>query len=213
MNIQILTFNPLEENTYILYDETKEAVIIDPGCFYEEEETILTNFIRSNKLKVKLLLNTHLHFDHILGNGFVAKTYGVKPMAHKDDEFFLTSLPAQLKMFGFPDMGPSPAIGQYLKENDIIEFGNQKLQILEIPGHSPGSIAFYNKDAKSVIVGDALFKSSIGRTDLAGGNLQQLLDSIQNKLFVLPPDTVVYSGHGASTTIGDEVEHNPFFTK
>ncbi|MEN9917887.1 MAG: hypothetical protein RL662_323 [Bacteroidota bacterium] len=211
MKIKMFTFNPVEENTYILYDDTNECVIVDAGCFHSVEKEELTQFIKDNSLIVKHILNTHLHFDHVFGNAFVCKQFGLQPQAHINDEFLLDGMPAQLRMFGFPDMEPTPKVGKYLKENDIVEFGNQKLLVLEVPGHSPGSIAFYNKEANCVIVGDALFRGSIGRTDLVGGNHAQLLNVIQTKLFTLPPQTVVYAGHGPSTTIENELINNPFF--
>lgn len=211
MEVKIFEFNPVGENTFVLYDETKECVIIDAGAFNEEEENALRNFIQEKGLTVKHLLNTHLHFDHVFGNAFASGQYNLEPQANKADEFLLQAMPAQLRMFGFPDVAPPPAIGKDLKENDIVEFGNQKLKVLEVPGHSPGSVAFYNKEAGIVIVGDALFRGSIGRTDLAGGNHAQLLDSIRTKLFTLPADTVVYPGHGPATTIGEEMNNNPFF--
>lgn len=211
MEIKIFEFNPVGENTFVLYDETKECVIIDAGAFDEEENRIMFDFISKNNLVVKHLLNTHLHFDHVFGNLTASERFNLSPQAHKADEFLLDAMPAQLRMFGFPDMGLPPSIGKCLKDNDIIEFGNQKLEVLEVPGHSPGSVAFYNKEAGVVIVGDALFRGSIGRTDLAGGNHSQLLNSISSKLFVLPADTKVYPGHGPATTIGEEIQHNPFF--
>lgn len=211
MKIKIFEFNPVGENTFVLYDETKECVIIDAGAFDSDEKEALQDFISKNGLIVKHLLNTHLHFDHVFGNAFVVEKFNVQPQANKQDEFLLEAMPAQLRMFGFPDIEQSPAIGRYIQENDVIEFGNQKLKVLEVPGHSPGSVAFYNEEAGVVIVGDALFRGSIGRTDLAGASHSQLLDSITSKLFTLPADTVVYPGHGPSTTIGEEINHNPFF--
>jgi len=211
MEIKIFEFNPIAENTYVLYDDSHECVIIDAGTFYPDEERGLLNFILNKDLVVKHLLNTHLHFDHVFGNGFVQEQFHVKPQAHKEDEFLLEAMPAQLRMFGFPDMPPAPSINKYLKENDVVEFGAQKLIILEVPGHSPGSIAFYSPEGECVFVGDALFRGSIGRTDLVGGNHDQLLESIRTKLFTLPPETVVYPGHGPATTIREEILNNPFF--
>ncbi|MDL2215391.1 MBL fold metallo-hydrolase [Dysgonomonas sp. OttesenSCG-928-M03] len=211
MEIKIFEFNPIAENTYVLYDDSHECVIIDAGCFYPDEERGLLNFILNNDLVVKSLLNTHLHFDHVLGNAFVHEQFHVKPIANEKDEFLLEAMPAQLRMFGFPEVPPSPGIGKYIKENDVIEFGNQKLIVLEVPGHSPGSVAFYSPQSECVFVGDVLFRGSIGRTDLAGGDQEQLLESIRTKLFTLPPETVVYSGHGAMTTIREEIKSNPFF--
>lgn len=212
MDIKIFQFNPISENTYVLYDDTKECVIIDAGCFYPDEQRYLLSFILDNDLVVKHLLNTHLHFDHIFGNGFIYDQFGVKPEANKEDEFLLEGLPGQLRAFGFDNRGiTSPEIGTYLNENDVVTFGNQRLIVLQIPGHSPGSIVFYNQEAGCVFVGDVLFRGGIGRTDLARGNYNQLIDGIKEKLFTLSPHTVVYPGHGPMTTIGEEVKNNPFF--
>lgn len=211
MNIKIFEFNPVRENTYILSDETQDCVIIDPGCYNDNEKFELTNYIESNNLTVKHILNTHLHFDHIFGSNFVESKYDLQTQAHKADEFLIENLSEQLAMFGFPPMNIKPTIGRNLTEGDVIFFGNQKLIVLEVPGHSPGSIAFYNKDAKYIISGDALFRLSIGRTDLPLGDLDLLVSGIKQKLFTLPPETTVYPGHGPKTTIGDEIKSNPFF--
>lgn len=211
MNIKVFEFNPVSENTYILYDQTHECVIIDAGCFYPTEKATLTSFIAENNLKVKHLLNTHLHFDHIFGNSFVEEQYGVQTEANAGDEFLLDQLSAQLQMFGFdPNETKRPHIGTYLNEGDVVTFGNQKLQILHVPGHSAGSLVFYNQEANVLLVGDVLFKGSIGRTDLPGGNYEQLIEGIKSKLLTLPPHTLAYSGHGPSTTIAYEIAHNPF---
>lgn len=210
MEIKIFQFNPIGVNTYVLYDETNECVIIDAGCFYHDEKEYLLNFILDNNLVVKHLLNTHLHFDHVLGNEFVKEQFGLDTEANKFDQFLLDGLPAQMRMFGFDPIENVPVVGRYLEEGDIVEFGNQQLKILQIPGHSPGSIVFYSSENNCVFVGDVLFRYSVGRTDLAGGDHRQLIEGIQQKLLVLPPDTVVYPGHGPATTIGDEKRSNPF---
>lgn len=211
MEIKLFEFNPVAENTYIVYDDTQECVIIDAGCFYPDEKNTLLDFILNNNLVVKHVLNTHLHFDHVFGNTFVYEQFGLQPEANKKDEFLLEAMPAQLRMFNLPQVGATPGIGTYLQDGDIIKFGKQEFLVLEVPGHSPGSIAFYDKKNNCVFVGDALFRGSIGRTDLAGGNHDQLLYSIRTKLFTLPADVKVYSGHGAQTTIGLEIQTNPFF--
>ncbi|PXV68183.1 glyoxylase-like metal-dependent hydrolase (beta-lactamase superfamily II) [Dysgonomonas alginatilytica] len=211
MNIKIFEFNPIAENTYVLYDETNECVIIDAGCFYPDEKQELLDFILDNNLVVKHLLNTHLHFDHVFGNKFILDQFHLKTKAHQADQFLLEGMPAQMRMFGFKDGEDAPEIGTYIKENDTIEFGNQKLLVLEVPGHSPGSVAFYSAEGNCAIVGDALFRGSIGRTDLAQGNQDQLLQAIRQKLFTLPAETVVYPGHGPKTTIAQEMRSNPFF--
>lgn len=210
MEVKVFQFNPIGENTYIAYDETKECVIIDAGCYFEDEKELLLNFILDNNLTVKHLLNTHLHFDHVLGNEFIKEQFGFDTEANEQDKFLLDGLQAQMRMFGFEPVKNTPHIGKYLNEGDTIEFGNQKLNVFHTPGHSPGHIVFYNAKAGSVFVGDVLFQSSIGRTDLAGGNFNQLIESIHSKLLVLPPETIVYSGHGPATSIDREMKNNPY---
>lgn len=210
MNIKTFEFNPVRENTYVLSDETNECVIVDPGCYDNAEKLELTNYIEKNNLNVKHILNTHLHFDHIFGSHFVESKYDLHTEANKADEFLIDNLNEQLAIFGFPPMHEKLTIGKYLNEGDVVTFGNQELLIIEVPGHSPGSIAFYNKEANCLISGDALFKQSIGRTDLPLGDLTLLLKGIREKLLSLPSDTTVYPGHGPKTTIGDEIKSNPF---
>ena len=211
MKIKTFEFNPLGVNTYVLYDKTGECVVIDASCFFPDERELLLNFILDNNLVVKHLLNTHLHFDHVFGVNFMASQFGLKLQVHPDDVFLLDNLPQQLQMFGFnTNVDYAPEIGNYLKENDIISFGEQQLKVLHVPGHSPGSIVFYNEKEKFAVVGDVLFNGSIGRTDLPGGNFDQLIEGIRTKLFTLPDDTEIYSGHGPKTTIGQEKKHNPF---
>lgn len=209
MKIKIFEFNPVSVNTYVLYDDTKECVIIDPGCYSQDEKKVLLDFILDNDLVVKHLLNTHLHFDHVFGDPFIADRFNVVIEANKGDEFLLEQMPLQLQMFGFDSSNTTiPKIGKYLNENDIIQFGHQSLLVLHIPGHSPGSIVFYNEKENSIFVGDVLFRGSIGRTDLVGGNHELLIKGIKEKLLKLPSDTVVYSGHGPLTTIGQEKRTN-----
>jgi hydroxyacylglutathione hydrolase len=211
MKIKLFEFSPLVVNTYVLSDETGECVVIDPACLHPDEKEMLFTYIVTNNLRVKHLLNTHLHFDHVLGNNFVASQFGVKPEAHPADEPLLKDIPNQLRMFGIHAPNLSiPPIGKYLKENDVVSFGNQQLHVFHIPGHSPGSIIFYHKATHRAFVGDVLFNGSIGRTDLAGGNYDLLVEGIKNKLFVLPDETIVYPGHGPATTIGNEKKYNPF---
>jgi len=210
MEVKAFEFNPIAENTYVLYDDTRECVIIDAGCFYPDEKVELLNFILNNDLVVKHLLNTHLHFDHILGNAFVKEQFDVYPEGNKADNFLLRTMNIQLKMYGFPRQGRTPRIQTFLKENDVVEFGNQRFVVLEVPGHSPGSIAFYSEENECVFSGDALFRGTIGRTDIARGDHGQLIESIRTKLFTLPLETVVYPGHGPATTIKQEMMHNFF---
>lgn len=211
MIVKTFEFNPISENTYIAYDETKECVIIDPGCFYPDEKNDLFNFITNNDLIVKHVLNTHLHFDHVFGLNFIEDQFHIKTEANKADEFLLENMPAQLQMFGFRNIDEKiPTVGHYLKENDVVTFGNQRMIVLEVPGHSPGSVVFYNQEAGCLFAGDVLFRGSIGRTDLAGGNYEQLIKGIKEKLLPLPGNTIVYSGHGPTTTIAFEKQNNPY---
>lgn len=211
MKIKTFEFNPLGVNTYVLYDETGECVVIDAACFFPDEKELLFNFIHDNNLVIKHLINTHLHFDHLFGVNFLASQFDLKLQAHKADVFLLENLTDQLQMFGFKtNTNYTPEIGKYLTENEIIRFGNQQLHVLHVPGHSPGSVVFFNEKAKLAVVGDVLFNGSIGRTDLPGGNFNRLINGIREKLFTLPDETVIYSGHGPTTTIGYEKKHNPF---
>jgi len=210
MQIQQFTFNPFQENTYVVYNDEKEALIIDPGCYSANEENKLKDFIESNSLNVKMLVNTHLHIDHVLGNAFIEKTYQVKATANSEDEFWLKGLEEQSRMFGLKLRHETPSLGNYIHEGDILMLGKDTFKVFQVPGHSPGSIVLYNASCNCVFVGDVLFENSIGRTDLQGGNYQSLIEGIQNKLLTLPENTVVYCGHGPSTTIKREKENNPF---
>ncbi len=211
MQIKRFEFNMFSENTYVVWDEgTKECAIIDAGCFWQEEQKLLSDFISGHELKVTHLLNTHLHLDHVFGNAFVAREYGIKPEAGKEDEFLLQTLEIQCRIFGFTQNEPTVNIGKYLKEGEQVKVGSIVFDILHVPGHSPGSLAFYSAEHACVFVGDVLFDHSIGRTDLEGGDFGQLQDSIIRKLFILPDDTVVYSGHGIPTKIGIEKRENPY---
>ncbi|MBC8110694.1 MAG: MBL fold metallo-hydrolase [Verrucomicrobia bacterium] len=207
--VQTFTFNTLQENTYLIYDETREAIIIDAGCYSRAEEKLLTDFVSDNQLTVKALLATHSHIDHVLGNAFVKKTYGVKLHIHPKDETTLRSVKLYAAMYGFPAFQESEADG-FLNEGDIFRFGNTDLKILFVPGHAPGHIAFYNEAEGYVIGGDVLFKQSIGRTDLPGSDFEVLMHSIRTQFFTLPDQTVVYAGHFGETTIGEEKKYNPF---
>ena len=211
MVIKKFEFNPFPVNTYILWDEvSKEAIIIDAGCYFEEERTELINYIRDNKLTIKHLLATHLHLDHNFGNPFVSKTFNIKLEANKGGEFLLQNMEAQARAFNMPLPDAPIPIGKYINENDEISFGTNTLRAIHVPGHSPGSIVYYCEQEKVAFAGDVLFRSSIGRTDLAGGDFNTLIIGIKNKLFTLPDDTIVYPGHGPFTSIGFEKQHNPF---
>ncbi|HHV86061.1 MAG TPA: MBL fold metallo-hydrolase [Petrimonas sp.] len=211
MKIKIFEFNPLGVNTYVLYDETGECIVVDASCFFSDENELLLNFILDNNLTVKYLVNTHLHFDHIFGVNFMASQFGLKLQAHRDDIFLLEKMSEQLQLFGFnTNVDYTPEVGRYLSEDDVISFGEQQLKVLHVPGHSPGSIVFYNEREQFAVVGDVLFNGSIGRTDLLGGNFEQLIEGIRTKLFTLPDKTEIYPGHGQKTTIGREKRDNPF---
>lgn len=211
MKIKRFEFNMFPVNCYVLWDETKEAVVIDPGCFYEEERQTLKNFILTNGLKVKHLLNTHLHLDHIFGNPFMVKEFEVEASGNKADEFWLEEAPKQSRMFGFRLQETPAPLGHYINDGDHISFGNTTLEAIHVPGHSPGSLVYYSKTDHCMFSGDVLFQGSIGRADLSGGNFDELIENICSKLFILPAETIVYPGHGAPTTIGIEKAENPFF--
>lgn len=211
IQIQTFTFNAFQENTYVLYDKTGECVIIDPGCYDKSEKYELTSFIETNQLKVKYLLNTHCHIDHVLGNAFVKHTYKVDLYIHRADEPVLRAVETYASSYGFAQYEPTLP-GHFLEEGDTVKFGNTSLDVLFVPGHAPGHIAFYNKEEKFCIAGDVLFQGSIGRTDLSGGDFQTLIKSIRTKLFPLGDDVTVYPGHGDPTTIGEEKKYNPFLT-
>jgi len=209
ITIQSFVFNAFQENTYIISDDTKECAIVDPGCYEEHEKKELSDYILENQLSVKMLLNTHCHIDHILGNEFVKQKYGSKLYLHKTEVFVLNAQKILAAHYGFNLYQPATP-DNYLNEGDLIEFGTQKFSVLFVPGHSPGHIAFYNEKEKVVLAGDVLFLNSVGRTDLPGGNHNTLIESIHKKLFTLPDDVTVYPGHGGETTIGLEKRTNPF---
>lgn len=209
LKIKSFEFNPFQENTYLLYDETGECVIIDPGCIGPEEEIALRKFITGQKLTVTQLINTHCHIDHVLGNAFVKKTFRVNLFIHEQEAPLLKAVKTYAPNYGFFKYQDTEADG-FIDERDTIHFGNQSLKILFVPGHSPGHIALYDAASKSLIGGDVLFQSSIGRTDLPGGDFDTLISSIHNKFFTLPDDVTVYCGHGPTTKIGVEKRTNPF---
>lgn len=207
--IQKFVFSPIKENTYVLFNEFKDCIIIDSGCYFEDEKEALHNFISQNALTPKLLLNTHCHLDHVFGNKYVAEKYGLTLHLHEKELAVLTFAPASGLMYNMPFDNYA---GEFilLKKGDKVNIGKDELEIIEAPGHSPGSICYYCRKQNFLIGGDVLFYRSIGRTDLPGGDHQTLLSSIRNNLFVLPAETIVYNGHGDSTNIGDEIKYNPF---
>jgi hydroxyacylglutathione hydrolase len=210
-SIQSFENNPYQENTYILFDESNECAIIDPGMYTSVEQNEVVNFIRNNHLKPVLLLNTHCHIDHVLGNKFISDQYGLKPRFNAGELPVLEAVVAYAPMMGIRyEVSPLP--DEFLPEQGTIQFGNTELTLVFAPGHSPAHLCYYDKKDNILIGGDVLFRGSIGRTDLPGGNFKQLLTNIEQKLFALPDDCIVYPGHGPETTIGFEKQHNPFLT-
>jgi hydroxyacylglutathione hydrolase len=209
MHIAQFTFNPFSENTYVLVDESKQCVIIDPGMTDEEEDSHLFDLIADEGYQPILVLNTHCHIDHILGNSATCKKYGIELWAHELELETLKRAPAASLMWNVP-YRESPIPHRFIKEGDQIKFGNTLLDILFLPGHAPGHIVFINHEDRVVIGGDVLFRGSVGRVDLPGCNAKDLVTSIQQKLYALPDGYVVYPGHGPETTIGEEKQHNSF---
>lgn len=209
LHIQSFMFNPVQENSYVLYNEKGAACIIDPGCYFSGEEQALKGFLDSNNLQPVLLLNTHCHLDHIFGNRFVQTTWGLELHLHPLEEQVLDRGPASGQAWGLPFTNYDGPLN-FLEDGDTLLLGNEPLEILFTPGHSPGSICYYSRAHKFLIGGDVLFNGSVGRTDLPGGDFKTLEQSIKTKLYTLPEDVVVYPGHGPSTTIADEIKTNPF---
>ncbi|MEO5650379.1 MAG: MBL fold metallo-hydrolase [Ginsengibacter sp.] len=207
--IKSFTFNPVQENTYLLYNEHKECIIIDPGCYYDHEKDELQSFINTNKLQPIILLNTHCHLDHVFGNKFIAEEYNLKLKTHILEQSVLEMAPASGLMFNLPFDSYMGEV-DFLEEGDVVSLRDDALKVIHAPGHSPGSICFYCARQNFIIGGDVLFKNSIGRTDLPYGSHEDLVKNIKEKLFTLPKDTKVYPGHGPATTIGDEIQSNPY---
>ena len=209
ISIKILVFNPFRENTYVVADDTRECIIIDPGCENIREKEELRADLAKNGLKPVALINTHCHIDHILGNAYIKKSFSIPLMIHKLELPLLNSSDQQRIIFGLePDESVEP--DSFVEESDLIRFGKTVFEVLHIPGHSPGSIVLVNRSERIAIVGDVLFQGSIGRTDLPGGNYNVLIKNIKEKLLVLDPDTIVYPGHGPATKISIERNSNPF---
>ena len=207
--IEVKSFvcNPYQENTYLLFDETKECVIVDPGMYSGPEQNAVLNFIKDEGLKPVRLLNTHCHIDHVLGNKFICDTFGLLPQFHKGELPVLTAVPSYAPQMGIRyELSPMPET--FLEESGTISFGNSTLELIFAPGHSPAHLCFYSKADQFLIGGDVLFYGSIGRTDLPGGNFDTLMKSIKKKLLVLPDDCTVYPGHGGETSIGFERNNN-----
>ena len=210
MEIFRLVFSPIDVNTYILADKDNKCAVIDCGCYTDAEFKRFTGFLEKKNLQPVLLLNTHCHLDHVFGSKWFLEKYGIGAFCHKAEEMNMKNCQKHALMFGLTmDAPPEPA--GLIDDGQVITSGSVKLKALFVPGHSAGSIAFYSEEDNVVFTGDALFAGSIGRTDLPGGSYETLINSINNKLFVLPADTVVYPGHGDSTTIGEEMRTNPYF--
>lgn len=205
-----LTFNPFQENTYLLYDDTKQCVIIDPGCLDDWEKRELERTIEQLDLMPVRLLNTHCHLDHIFGNRFVTEKYNLSLEIHSGEIPVLERAPQAAMLYGVAYRELSPAPGKFIEDGDIIKFGDTTLEAILTPGHSPASLCFFCAASNFLIAGDVLFYGSIGRTDLPGGDYDTLLESIVNRLLPLGDDVKVYPGHGQATTIGFEKQHNPF---
>ena len=211
MKVRAFICNMLHENCYLVYDEvSREAAVIDPGFYWDEEKRKFSEFVQANNLKVKYLLCTHLHFDHIFGNTFIEDTYGLKLCASPEDNDWITNFARSAARFGIPvDSTPRP-VDHPLHDGDTLMIGTEELKCIATPGHSAGGMCFYIPSCNILFAGDTLFQSSIGRTDFADGNYAQLINSIQKQLLTLPSKTIVYPGHGDPTSIEDEIKHNPY---
>jgi glyoxylase-like metal-dependent hydrolase (beta-lactamase superfamily II) len=208
LHIVRFTFNPFQENTYVLH-EGQEAIVVDPGCWNPSEQRELEDYLTQNALRPVRLVLTHAHIDHILGCAWMRDRYGLLPELHRADLPVLAAGERSATMYGLP-YDPAPEPKAFITEGSTILLGKEELQVLFVPGHAPGHIAFFHPAGRFVVSGDVLFQNSIGRTDLPGGNMDTLLRSIREQLFPLGDDVTVYSGHGPETTIGRERKHNPF---
>ncbi len=210
MKIYREVFSPIQVNTYILEGDEGDCIVIDCGCYGTSEERRLEQLFTARSLKPVLLLNTHCHLDHIFGNGFMLKTFDLRSWFHEGDSHNHTSATSHALMFGL-DMEEPPKPAGYLEDGEVVTAAGLSLEVIAVPGHSPGGIAFYSEKDGVIFTGDALFAGSIGRSDLPGGDHEQLMTNIRSRLFTLPPDTIVYPGHGPETTIREEMKSNPFF--
>ena len=212
--ITIKTFpcNQLQENTYVVSDDTRECVIIDCGAYFEEEFQAIQDYIETQQLKPVHLIATHGHFDHNFGNNFIFETYGLKVEISADDAYLINDLPGQFEsMIGVPLRRQYPEVDHFFEEDETIRFGHHTFDILKTPGHTPGGVTFYNKEESIAFTGDTLFRMSIGRTDFDRGSYKDIMDSLHNVIAKLPPDTVIFSGHGPKTTLAEELRYNPYF--
>ncbi|MEI6585371.1 MAG: MBL fold metallo-hydrolase [Sediminibacterium sp.] len=210
-HVKVFKFSPIQENTYLLYNDSHKAIIIDPGCYAAEEQETLKKFLTDNQLEPVQLLNTHCHLDHVFGNDWVHKTYGLELYIHPNEEKMLEFAPKSGENWGMPFINYSGPL-HFLNQENTISLGQDQLTIRFTPGHSPGSISFYCAEQGFIISGDVLFYESIGRTDLPMASHEQLLNSIKEQILTLPDEVIVYSGHGRPTTIGHERKNNPFLS-
>ncbi len=211
IQIESLVFNSFQVNTYLVWDEARNCLVVDPAFYSEEEIAFFDQHILDNRLTIVGQINTHCHVDHVLGVHHMKSHYKSPFRAHPAETNLVNNAPVMGDVFGLT-VEPISGIDHPVKDNEIIQQGDFSLQSIHVPGHSPGSLAYYSKEGGFVITGDALFQGSIGRTDLPGGDYDQLINSIRSRLLVLPPETVVYAGHGAPSTIGDEITDNPFLS-
>ena len=209
MKIKKFTFNPFSENTYVISDDQGVSAIFDPGMNDDAERNAVVQYLNDNELELNYLVNTHCHIDHILGNQFIADKYGLKLISNEKEKLTLEFAETSAQMWNVP-FGGSPEIEIMLNDGEVLEVGADQWEVFEVPGHSVGHLIFVSKSHKTIIAGDTLFQGSIGRTDLPGGNHEQLLKNIKEKMFCLPADLVVYCGHGPETTIGAEKLNNPW---
>jgi glyoxylase-like metal-dependent hydrolase (beta-lactamase superfamily II) len=211
LNVKIFQFNPLQENTYLIFNEEQNCIIVDPGCYTDQERQQLLQFIASKALRPVLLVNTHCHLDHVFGNKFIHEQFGLELHIHEGEQKVLDMAPTSGLMWNLPFDNYQGKL-HFIDESLPLQLGNDRLEILFTPGHSPASISLYSRKDDLLIAGDVLFRESVGRTDLPGGNPDILSHSIRTKLYTLPDETIVYPGHGIPTTIGHEKHHNPFIT-
>jgi hydroxyacylglutathione hydrolase len=209
MRLQAFVFNPFYENTYLLYDETGECLIVDPGCYEPYEQHELTTFVEENSLSPKAVINTHCHIDHVLGNAFCKRHFDIPLKVPKGEKVVLDSVPSYSSNYGFQQYEPAE-VDAWLDEVGLISFGKTELKILYAPGHAPGHLMFLHEPSDQLIAGDVIFRESIGRTDLPGGDYQTLESSIRTQVYTLADEVVIYPGHGPQTTVGHEKANNPF---
>ena len=213
ISIKTFAFNLLQENTYVVSDDTLECVIIDCGAYYDDERRAITDYISSQGLKPVRLLATHGHWDHNLGIDTIYQTYGLRVEAAKEDDFIISDIPHNFQsIIGAPLRREYPAVGRFFTPDEVIRFGHHSMQVLKTPGHSPGSVVFYCAEERTAFTGDTLFRMSVGRTDFDGGSYTQLMSSLANVLAKLPADTVILPGHGPQSTIDYELRYNPYLT-